>query len=266
MKIQEKLIVVTGASQGIGAAAAKVLAKRGGKIVLLARTRPLLEQVVEEIVVNGGKAVAYAIDLKDAAAVEVCATRVMDEVGVPDIVVHSAGAGRWLLMEETSPEDAVEMMAVPYFATFNVTRSFLPHMLAKGAGHLVVVNTPAAMLTWSSAVGYIAARWALLGFTNALRNDLRGTGLHVTSIVPGVTLPTGYIDNNPGVVERVPKLASLLPVLTPERVAHAIVHSIEKNRREVILPFILKLTILLHRISPRFVEWLVSLSSYKGSR
>jgi NADP-dependent 3-hydroxy acid dehydrogenase YdfG len=128
------LAVVTGASSGIGAATATAMARKGAHVVLLARRENLLREVAHEITGQGGRAHSFAVDLTDAKATAEVAKRITDEIGIPDILVNDAGAGKWRFIDETTPEQAVEMMACPYFAAFNVTHAFLPAMLKRAAG------------------------------------------------------------------------------------------------------------------------------------
>ena len=223
--------------------------------MLLARGHETLRAVVSAIEAKGGKATAYSVDLSNWAAVAATAQRILSEIGVPDVVVNNAGAGRWQFVEETSAEDAVQMMALPYFAAFYVTKAFLPQMLARRSGTIVTVNSPVAHVVWPGATGYAAARWALRGFTEALRADLRGTGVHVMAVCAGKTA-SDYFTNNPGAEERIPKFARLLPTLTPEDVAVAMVRGLERQSREVIIPFGLRLTLLCQRFFPRLMAWL----------
>jgi short-subunit dehydrogenase len=126
-------------------------------------------------------------------------------------------------------------------------------MLRRRAGHIVNINSPAAFGAWPRAAGYTAARYALYGYTAALRVDLHGTGVKVTSVVPGV-VASEYFDRNPGVTERLPKIARLTRKVSPEEVASAVVHGLEHNRREVVLPGMLRVFLALNRLAPWLVE------------
>ncbi|HEY6281365.1 MAG TPA: SDR family NAD(P)-dependent oxidoreductase [Burkholderiales bacterium] len=167
MIIKGSLVLVTGASSGMGAAIAKAMAKAGGHLVLLARRKDALDRVAADISSAGGEARTYPVDLADAGAVAAVTARVAQELGTPDIIVNNAGAGRWLFVEETSPAEAVEMMAVPYFAAFNVTHAFLPAMLKRNSGHIVNISSVGSRFVWPGATAYLAARWAVRGFTEA---------------------------------------------------------------------------------------------------
>ena len=194
MNINGRIMVVTGASSGIGAATARAAAREGARPVLLARTQAKLESVAEEIRRNGGTAHPYAVDLTVADAVNEVAERITAEVGTPNIIFNNAGVGKWLTIEETDPDEAVKMMACPYFAAFFVTRNFLPEMLKRNSGCIVNMTSVASRMAWPGATAYTAARWAMRGFTEGLRADLTGTGLRTMLVTfAKVATPSGRI-------------------------------------------------------------------------
>jgi short-subunit dehydrogenase len=263
MEIEDTIALVTGASSGIGEANAKELARKGSRhVLLLSRSEDNLQRVAEEIVASGGTATPFPADLSDRQAVPRVAERVKEEIGTPDILVHSAGAGRWLSVDETSPGEAVQMMAVPYFAAFFVTRLFLTDMLQRKSGHIVNITSAAAFRAIPGATAYSAARWAMRGFSEALNAELRGTGIGVSLYVSG-TVMSSYFENNPGSYERMPKIAKLVRELTPEEAARAIVRGIERNQPIIIVPFMMRLLILLNNLLPGLLKWLVIQTGWK---
>ena len=265
MNINDKIMVITGASSGIGAATARAAAQEGAKVVLLARTQSKLEQVAQDIRQGGGVAHVYPVDLTNADAVGQTAERITAEIGTPDIVFNNAGVGKWLSVEETEPDEAVKMMASPYFAAFFVTRAFLPRMLKRNSGYIINMTSAASRLVWPGATAYIAARWAMHGFTEGLRADLTGTGIHVM-LVTFAKVASSYWENNPGSEERLPKVQSLIRVLTPEEAAQAIITGIRRGKRVVASPFMLRFVFALSRFFPKITRRVMSSSGYRKRR
>lgn len=260
MELHGKTALVTGASSGIGAATARALASRGARVHLVARREGPLEDVAASI--GGDAATVHPADLSDAPAVERLAERIGGSEGTPDVIVNNAGAGEWKFVEETRPEEAVQMMAVPYFAAFFVTRAFLPGMLRRDTGHVLNVSSVGSRFVWPGATGYLAARWAVRGFTEALRADLADTGIGVTLFEAGV-VESSYWEHNPGSRERVPGMGKLVPTLAPEDAAEAIVRGIERGKKRVVVPFTMKLTYWLHSLMPGVVQGLMTRTGYR---
>jgi short-subunit dehydrogenase len=249
----QKLVLVTGASSGIGEATANAYAARGARLLLLARNLERLEGVAGAIRQQGGTVAAFAVDLSDGGAVTETAARILREAGAPDILINNAGIGRWLPFLQTTLEEARAMIEVPYLAAFYLTRTLLPQMLARGSGAIANVGSPASYLAWRNACAYIAARHAVLGFTEALRADLAGTGLSVTMVVLG-TVETPYWEHNPGSRENLPKVdPRLVPTLTAEEAAAAIVEGVDKRRRTVVKPAIYRALFLMNALAPGLV-------------
>ncbi len=256
MQLRGSLVLVTGASSGIGAATARALAREGARVVLVARGAEALERVAEDIRRGGGEAHAVPADVGSWEQVSAAAERVLADIGVPDAIVNNAGAGRFLFLDETDPDEAVQMMAVPYFAAFYVARALVPAMLERRSGTVLQVNSGVSMLSWPGAVGYTAARYALRGFTAALRQDLRGTGVHVSSVTLA-EVSSDYFTNNPGAQERIPKLSRLVGTMTPEQAADAIVSALRRDARDVHGPWRWRATQPFAGMMPRLFDWLM---------
>jgi short-subunit dehydrogenase len=267
MKISNKVVLITGASSGIGAAIAKAMVRAGAaQVLLLARSEEGLRRAAGEIEANGGRARVYKVDLSDAAAVEGVAQRIRREVGVPDILVNNAGSGRWKFLADSSADEIAQVMALPYFAAAWITRLFLPAMLKRGSGHIVNISSVGSRMAWPGATAYIAACRAMRGFSDALRADLDRTGLRVTHYESG-PIDSPYWRNNPGSRERVPRIARMLvPVLTEESVAQAVIAGVSSNRRLIVIPGMMKLVYLLHTVFPAWVQWLMTVTGYRAPR
>lgn len=258
MKIEGKTVLITGASSGIGEATAKAVARKRARVLLLSRDKTELERVAAESSAEGGEAAPFPVDLSDAEAISGIAKKIIAERGVPDIIINNAGAGRWLTVEETTSAEVEQMMAVPYFAAFNLTREFLPHMLKRGSGHIANISSVASRIVWPGAAAYAAARCAISGFSKALHTELYGSGIGVTLAMFGNVSSTFWV-HNPGSEERLPRIDRLLPTLTPEQVAQALVCGIERNAREIVRPRIFRLIFLLNALFPRTTELILRL-------
>ena len=241
-----EIALVTGASSGIGAATAQLLARKNKAVALVARSADKLEALARSIRAEGGRAEFFPADLSDPAAVSAMTASVRDRMGLPDIIINNAGAGQWKALLETSPEEARQMIELPYLAAFYVTRAFLPDLLARGSGHLVSITSPASYLAWPNAAAYIAARQALKGFTDATRAELGGNGIFVTLVVLGA-VESAYWEHNPGSRENVPKG---LPSMTTAEAAETIVRAIERRKKRMVRPALLKLLFALEGLFP----------------
>lgn len=259
MKIRGASVLVTGASAGIGEATAVHAARSGARaVVLVARTREKLERVAAEVRAIGAEAHVLACDVGDPEAVQAMA-EAAPEV---DIVINNAGMGRWVALEDTTPEELAAMTAVPYTAGFLVSRAFLPGMLARRRGHLAFVNSPACMVGIPGAAGYGAARWAVRGLAEVLRSDLKGTGVGVTHFIVGKVSST-YFENNPDSEGRIPAISSMIPTLTPQETARRLLGAVDRNRGQLVTPLQLWGFYVLNQWSPWLVRSLIQSTGWK---
>ncbi|MFT7520937.1 MAG: short-subunit dehydrogenase [Kiritimatiellia bacterium] len=253
MNLTTKTMLITGASSGIGRATAVEAARRGATVRLVARREHKLQDAADEIRLAGGSATVHVMDLSDGDAVKHAVDVLLDAHGPPDIVINNAGAGRWLTVEETSPSEAVSMMGAPYFAAFFLSSYLIPAMRERGSGWFLQVNSPACLVTFPGATGYSASRAALRAFSHGLDRELRGTGIGVTHLIAGET-SSNYFESNPNSHERIPGLAKMYPLSTPETVAKSICDAIERERRHVVMPWLLRVTCAIYEITPWMIR------------
>jgi len=247
-----KLVVITGASSGIGEATAKRYGAEGAHVLLLARNAERLYGVAHAIREAGGAATAFPIDLVGSEAVKELTARIEGEIGTPDLLVNNAGAGRWLPLLETAPDDARAAIDVPYLAAFNITRALAPAMIARRSGGIVFITSPASYLAWPNASAYIAARRALAGFAETLQVELKATGLVVTLVVLGNVTGTAYWEHNPGSREHLLRpYPALIPDITAGRAAEVILAGAEEGKRFVVEPWQYRVLFLLNALFPK---------------
>ena len=248
-----QVAIITGASSGIGAATARLLGSQGFKVVLVARGRAALDELATEI---GDNAVVEACDASDGDAVLAMAETVRCDHGIPDVIVNSAGAGAWDWIENTSPQDSVEMMQAPYFAAYNIIHAFMKDLLARRSGVIVHVNSPVSFATWPACTSYAAVRWALRGLHEALCDDLWNTGVRSCHVVFG-RVSSAYFNRNPGTLERMPGIARTIRTVTPEECAEVIARVADRPRRQVVYPFMLRFYYWNHAVLPWVTRWLM---------
>lgn len=259
-----RLAVITGASSGIGRATALRLARDGWRVVVIARREAPLKELATEVAAAGGEAVVEPCDAGDGEAVIAMAGRVLAAHGAPDVIVNCAGAGRWIYIEDTSPEEIRSMMAAPFFAAFHTTHAFMNAMLERKKGLILQINSPSGVMPWGGATGYCSTRFALRGLHEALRMDLVGTGVRSSHVILG-EVSSSYFDANPGSQEHIPKIARLIPRSTPEQCADVIAGAIRRPRDTVSAPFMLTLFLWTNAVVPWLVRWLVKVTQRKRS-
>lgn len=252
--------LITGASSGIGRATAKRLAGDGWRTLLVARREDRLQALAQEI-----GAIPLPCDVADGAAVDALAEGLAADGIVPDLVVNAAGAGRWLRLEDTPAEEAEAMIAAPFLGALHVSRALLPGMLARGAGTLIHVQSPAAFVPWPHAVGYAASRFALRGLHEALCADLAGSGVVSAQVVFG-EVASDYFAANPGTRALLPRLGRLLPRLTPQDCAAVIARLARRPRPLTCAPRLLWALIWSARIAPGLALGIVRASAPPAAR
>ena len=263
--MRSNLVLITGASSGIGAEMARRYAKLGDRVLLLARSEGKLEQIVDEINAQGGQANAFSLDIGDYKAVIEIAEKIKADIGVPDIIINNAGGGKWRFIEETDYQEAVDMISAPYLGAFFITKVFMPEMLARNSGHIVNVTSFAAVIPFSGATGYIAARKAMIGFHEALTADLYRTNIK-TSLAYFAKVESSFWEHNPGSEVRLPLAQKMIPIITTEQAAEAIVQGVRKGKRKINTPFMIKVTEFLTYMTPFITRFIMNQTGYKRNK
>jgi short-subunit dehydrogenase len=246
-----RIVLITGASSGIGAAIAREAAARGALSLLVGRNAKKLAEVDQSIRAQGGRSQAYVVpSLTSGREKSLLQSRVSAEMGVPDVLINNAGTGRWAYLDHCSYEELDEIITAPLHAALYVTRAFLPEMLRRNVGAIVNMTFIGAFLPWPGATGCIAVRWGIRGFHEALRADLRGTNVSATLVAPSV-VETEYWRKHR---TRKPVTPAWLPLLTSDEVARASLDAAVSGKSVLILPKGMRLLRLLHHVFPRHVN------------
>lgn len=223
------MAVITGASSGIGAATAVACAREGMRVVLAARRPDRLAGVAADVRAAGGEARVVPTDVGDPQAVGALVDATVAGWGRLDVLVNNAGIGLLAAVEDTRATDFERLLRVNFLGAVYATLAALPHMRRQGGGHIVNVASVIGKRASPFRAAYVASKFALVGFSEALRMELRPAGIHVTCVCP-VGTATEFFEaeeNRLGIPGR------RGPVQPAERFARAIVAALRRPRPEV---------------------------------
>ena len=181
-----KVVLITGASSGIGAAAARVLAAEGHHVLLAARRLDRLESLAAEINKSGGQADAIEADIGTRTAIDKLVENSLALTGHVDVLFNNAGFGRLDWLEKLDPSTGIDLQfQVNVLGTVHLTQALLPHMIERRQGHIINMASLAGFVATPTYSVYAASKFALRGFGDALRREVGVWGIKVTTIYPG---------------------------------------------------------------------------------
>ena len=225
-------VLVTGASSGIGRAAAIELARRGARLVLVARGRESLEEAAAEVLAAGAQAaLVRSADVTDEDAIRAAVDDAVAEFGRLDVVVHAAQVMAYGRIEDVPREVYEQVVDVAVHGTANVARAVLPVFRTQGAGHLVVVNSLLGNIAAPLMGSYVTAKWGQLGLVRVLQQETRDEpGISISVVQPGGVDTPIYMQGATwtGSTGRPPP-----PVYSPFRVARTVLSTLDRPRRIV---------------------------------
>ena len=223
MDLRDKVVIVTGASSGIGEATARAMAAHGARIVIVAEHSENLNRVAKSINASGGCAVPIVADFA-ANGASGLVERVEVAAGPVDILVNNAGVGMQALIGERPMEDIRYLFEVNFFAMTTLCSEVLPRMAQRGSGRIINVSSAAAQFGCARFSAYSASKAALRAYTQALRVEARVKGVAVTEVIP-ISVRTPFFDNVKGKAYQ-----PVGVVITPEQVAICIVRCAASDR------------------------------------
>ncbi|WP_299486782.1 SDR family NAD(P)-dependent oxidoreductase [Acaryochloris sp. IP29b_bin.137] len=256
MKIQGKTALVTGASRGIGRAIALELANHGiRRIILVARNQTHLADVASEIKAMGVEGIVLPLDLTQTIDVNIAIANTWKHYGPIHLLVNCAGVAHQAPFLQTKLPNVQAELSLNLMGIYNMTHVLARRMASKREGRIVNVSSLMGKIGAPTMATYSATKFAILGFTQALRSELSAYNIKVTALLPSLT-ETDMVRNT----QRFRWVASM----TPEKVATVLVNSLGKESPEILVGWQSHLAVLGSRIAPRLLEGWLHLTAPKG--
>ena len=230
-----KVAIITGSSSGIGEATAKRLARDGWRVTLAARRQDELARVARETESAGGQALVVPTDVRDHAAIQRMVQATLDQWGRIDVLVNNAGVGYSARAGQLDSERLRDQVSVNLIGVIECAQAVLPTMLERKSGHIINIASIAGLVATPGSSTYAATKFGVVGFSEALRRELRGSGVRVTTFCPGF-VATGFSPRLKKLAEGRPGAMRLPGVMKPEYVADRIADVIRRPRARVVIP------------------------------
>ncbi|MGM0648568.1 MAG: SDR family oxidoreductase [Bacteroidota bacterium] len=255
--MKDKVVIITGASSGIGRALAGEFSAKGSIVVMAARREDLLKRIASDLSANGGEVMTVKTDVSSAQDCKMLIERTVKAYGRIDVLINNAGVSMRALFEDLDLKVMHKVMDVNFWGTVQCTHYAFPHLL-KSHGSVVGVSSVAGFQGLPGRAGYSASKSAIHGFLEVIRVENRKKGLHVLLACPGFTSSnirkTALVADGSQQGET-PRDESKM--MSAEDAAHHIYRAVIKRRRQIILTSEGKLTVLLNKCFPRLMDKIV---------
>ena len=249
MDFKNKIILITGASSGIGRESAIEFAKLGATIVLISRNKGNLEKVANELKKYNVTTLICQCDVSKKDQVQEMSKTVLEEFGSIDILVNNAGFAIYGSVSDLSIDEIESQMETNYFGMIYCIKNFLPSMLNKKSGHIVNVASVAASFGLPGIASYCASKFAMLGFSEGLKHELKNSGVGITVVSP-IMVRTNFF-NHPS-FEKMPKFSPTS--LSSKTVAKAILKASNSPRLEIIVPPVVRGAVWIKNTFPYLIN------------
>jgi len=247
------VVLITGASSGIGAATAELLSRHGYRLVLAARRIDRLQTLVDEIESRGGQAQAVPTDVAVLAEIQDLVEQSLARFGQIDVLINNAGFGRLDWLENLDPiKDIESQIRVNLLGVIQTSRVVLPHMISRRKGHIINMASVAGLVATPTYSVYAASKFAIRGFSEALRREVGVWGIHVTTVFPG-TVNTEFKVHT-GARRKTGLMTPALLRLEAEDIARKLLDVIRKPRPTLLMPGVLRLGVLVNALAPSLVD------------
>lgn len=254
MDLTGRRVLITGASSGIGRAAVKAFVNAGALVLAVARSKERLDALSAEI---GGppRVTTFVTDVADGPAMEALARSVLAGPGLPDVIVANAGIGMDARFADTCDDALRRVFEVNVFGVVRTIRPFLPPMIARGSGRILMVSSAVGKRGVPNYAAYSGSKFALHGMADALRPELVGTGVTVGIVCPSSTT-TEFAERK---LRAGPPQANVrVQRHSAESVAAALVRMARSTRREIVLSPEAKLMNAMNRLAPGILDWILA--------
>lgn len=246
--LRGKVVLITGASSGLGALLAREVAAKGAITILTGRNEERLQQVAASV---SGNASYKIMDVRKDEDVLACVSEIEKDYGRLDILINNAGYGIFSSIEEMDMAQYHNMIDTNYLGAVRCTKAVLPIMNRQKNGHIVNIASMAGKIATAKSTSYSATKHALLGFTDSLRMELRGSGIKVSSVNPG-PIETEFFqlaDPEGSYLKNIKWL-----MMKPEYVVHKIMKLLHTQKAELNLPPLAAAGIKLYSLCPRLID------------
>jgi NADP-dependent 3-hydroxy acid dehydrogenase YdfG len=253
-KLINGVVVITGASSGIGEACALLLAREGYRVVLAARRTERIETLAEKINNAGGSALAVTTDVSRIESLNQLVQTTLSAWGQIDVLFNNAGFGRLKFLEALDPREDIEsQLRVNLEGLIQLTRAVLPHMIARRSGHIINMASIAGLVAMPTYSIYAATKFAVRGFTDALRRETGIWGIKVSGLYPG-GVETEFIKHT-GADRKSSVHTPKILTLSAEDVAREVVRLTRHPRRMVVIPRVMGAAVWLTWHFPGILDW-----------
>ncbi|MGB9672776.1 MAG: SDR family NAD(P)-dependent oxidoreductase [Anaerolineales bacterium] len=260
-----KVVLITGASSGIGEATARIAAQKNYRIFVTARRAERLERLCSEINTNGGEASFYPADLTDSSQIPTLVEEVMKRYASVDVLINNAGFGRLRWLEQLDPiEDIAKQIQLNLIAAMQLTRYVLPIMIQNHQGHIININSLAGLIATPTYSVYAASKFGLRGFSEALRREVKVYHIKVSGVYPG-GVDTEFVQHA-GIERKTSVQTPAWMRLNAMQVAKAIVDLIRRPKRQLIMPGYMSYLVWINQIFPGFVDRLLEIGFVNRER
>lgn len=254
--LEQPVILVTGASSGIGEAAARLFAGQGYRVAMGARRLDRLENLAAEIQQAGGEAFPVYSDLARFEDIQHLVKKTIDRFGQIDILLNNAGFGRLGWLEELDPASDIQaQIQVNLVAMIQITREVLPYMIERRSGHIINMSSVAGLVGSPTYTVYTASKFGVRGFTESLRREVGVFGIHVSGIYPG-GVRTEFKEHT-GALRKTGRTTPAWLRLEPHDVAQAVFKLAEHPRRQQVIPWAWHFSLCINWLFPWLADWLI---------